>query len=335
MQHLYNTHSSMKAVTLFLVTLSLLVLSASAYTPTDAAVGTADCFNQKITAVLDGLGRAATYVCSVNTYTGPLPGDYDPFGPNFGIPFVQSQELSFYEIYYATPAGGYCAVARNTSDSTGQTLIGYFETDGAGYRVAYAVNLTNGALYGAPVQNITYDPTQRGWYQTIVATTGLSVTSTPYAFASTGLGITAGIQCNLGGSLSIVGAADALLAVLGTQSLTQDSCSQFDNSNSVAYVVNAQGILVLQNDYLITSVGYAFNTTSSALVAASATWAQGQSFTDGQVNAGQFTTSGTLYEYSSVPLSTVDSWDWTLVLVRPYTNSCSSSASRSVASWIF
>lgn len=313
---------------------SLLAFMAAVYgisVPTPEAIGTADCFNQKIVPMLDHLGQASAYVCSVNQLSGSaLPDSYSPFGVQHGVPYVSNTELSFYQLFYATPGGGYCAVARNTTDSTGQSLYGYVTTEGSGRLLQYTVDLSTGEI-DTLVANISYDPTLRAWYQSSVSADGLYVTSTPYAFTTTGLGITAAQKCNRGASFEIVGGAAAQVSVLSEQALTASACSLFDSTSSVAYIVNTAGELVGQNDLALSSVELAVNSTTP-LVRASAKWAADQNFAEGEVASGVFTSSDTLYEYYSRPISTVDEWGWTMVVVRPASSSSSAAVQRS--SWL-
>jgi hypothetical protein len=314
----------------FLLIVLLLALSAtttsgtSTTTVSQATIGAAECFNQKISAFLDLLVQLCDFVCQVNLVSGSaLPGAYNPFGSQYGYPLVSSLDSSFYEIYYGRPDEGFCAVSRNTSGGPG--FVGYEQAPNATYRLAYPLDQFGQLDTTASVVNQTYTSTARIWYTGAVASpTGVYVTVTPYVFASTfTLGISASQACYRGNTLEIVSSTAALLNVLTVTTLNTDTCSQFDTANgAVAYVVNNAGQLVLESDVILSDILLA-NSSSSGLVRAAAAALSSMGAGVAAVEQGQFSYSGSNWEFYSLPIS-ASIWNWAVVVIQPVTTSSAS-----------
>jgi hypothetical protein len=302
-----------------------------------------DCFAQILAASLTRLSLNNAYVCTLES-NGVLYNDfgtqsYDAFGPNHGYPTLQSEDESFFESYYATPDSIFVAVAR--VNGTSNSGIGYYMTNST-TRVSYVLD-DQGKLTSTLNAEQTYSPTERPWYiGALNSSSGSYVTATPYRFSLNTLRVTASRQCLVADKkrgvteLGAIAGADITLDVLSSAALTGAKCPLFSATNGVVFVVNADGVLLMQSGAAVPNVTQANATTG--LVAAAARFAESRNGADwyGKRVAEVFSHDGEEYEVVTQPISasltpSVDLavWGWTVVSVQRASSLCGFSSSAS------
>jgi hypothetical protein len=337
-----TTSGAFVCLVLLLVAASCTTSSVSA-APTANSQGIVDCFAQILAASLTRLSLNNDYVCTLSKNGVLLAnGDmgtaaFNAFGPNHGFPLLQSEDAAFFESYYGTPTDGFVAVARvNITSNSG---IGYYMTN-ATQRVSYFLD-EFGQLTGDLNAVQEYVPTSRIWYQgALNSTTGSYVTATPYRFSLNSLRVTASRQCistpAVKRDLQVIAGADITLDVLSEAALTNAKCPLFNAAQGVVFVVNADGVLLMQNGAGVT--GLAEATASAGLVGAAARYAKTKNGADwyGKTVAETFTYADNEYEVVTYPVSSsltasvdLSAWGWTVVSVQSTSGLCGTSSAAS------
>jgi hypothetical protein len=183
-------------------------------------------------------------------------------------------------------------------------------------------------------------PTSRIWYQgALNSTSGSYVTATPYRFSLNSLRVTASRQCistPRTRDLQVIAGADITLDVLSEVALTSAKCPLFNAAQGVVFVVNADGVLLMQNGAGVTGVAEA--TASAGLVGAAARHAKTQNGADwyGQAVSATFTYADNEYEVVTYPVSSsltasvdISAWGWTVVSVQRTSGLCGTSSAAS------
>jgi hypothetical protein len=176
------------------------------------------------------------------------------------------------------------------------------------------------------------------------SSSGSYVTATPYRFSLNTLRVTASRQCQVLDKrrgtpvleLGAIAGADITLDVLSAAALTGAKCPLFSATNGVVFVVNADGVLLMQSGAAVPNVTQANATTG--LVAAAARFAESRNGADwyGKRVAEVFSHDGEEYEVLTHPVSTsltpsvdLSVWGWTVVSVQRASSLCGFSSSAS------